>query len=73
MSSELGLNSDPELTPPKRKMSVNFTNELDREKEPVSPPVTNKNGSPFLTGKGVDPKRDDIAITPQVEVTTFHL
>ncbi|XP_042181129.1 potassium channel subfamily K member 2-like [Oncorhynchus tshawytscha] len=73
MSSELGLNSDPELTPPKRKMSVNFTNELDREKEPMSPPVTNKNGSPFLNGKGVDPKRGDIAITPQVEVTTFHL
>ncbi|XP_071238435.1 potassium channel subfamily K member 2-like [Salvelinus alpinus] len=72
MSSELGPNSDPELTPPKRKMSVNFTNELDREKEPVSPPVT-KNGSPILNGKRVDPKRGDIAITPQVEVTTFHL
>uniref|UniRef100_A0A674A683 Potassium two pore domain channel subfamily K member 2 n=2 Tax=Salmo trutta TaxID=8032 RepID=A0A674A683_SALTR len=72
MSSELGLNSDPELTPPKRKMSVNFTNELDWEKETVSPPVT-KNGSPFLNGKEVDPKRGDIAITPQVEVTTFHL
>ncbi|CAB1335576.1 unnamed protein product, partial [Coregonus sp. 'balchen'] len=55
MSSELGLNSDPELTPPKRKMSVNFTNELNGEREPVSTPMT-KNGCPFLNGQGVDPK-----------------
>uniref|UniRef100_A0A4W5RPC3 Potassium two pore domain channel subfamily K member 2 n=1 Tax=Hucho hucho TaxID=62062 RepID=A0A4W5RPC3_9TELE len=59
LSTDLGLNSTPELTTPKRILSVNFTDE--REREPMFPYVT-KNGSIFPSGLGGEPRRGDVAI-----------
>uniref|UniRef100_A0AAZ3R2V2 Potassium channel domain-containing protein n=1 Tax=Oncorhynchus tshawytscha TaxID=74940 RepID=A0AAZ3R2V2_ONCTS len=59
LSTDLGLNSTPELTPPKRILPVNFTDE--REREPMFPYMT-KNGSIFQNGLGGEPRRGDVAI-----------
>ncbi|CAB1331295.1 unnamed protein product [Coregonus sp. 'balchen'] len=61
LSTDLGLNSTPELTPPKRMLSVNFTDERDRERETMFPHMT-KNGSIFPNGLGAEPRRGDVAI-----------
>ncbi|KAM9765260.1 potassium channel subfamily K member 2 isoform 1-T1 [Menidia menidia] len=58
LSSELGFNSAPELTLPKRSVSVNFNDERDRsEKEAV--PLA-RNGC--LPVNGLDPERGEISI-----------
>ncbi|XP_070971290.1 potassium channel subfamily K member 2-like [Oncorhynchus clarkii lewisi] len=59
LSTDLGLNSTPELTPPKRILPVNFTDE--REREPMFPYII-KNGSIFQNGLGGEPRRGDVAI-----------
>ncbi|KAG7465644.1 hypothetical protein MATL_G00155700 [Megalops atlanticus] len=56
LSSELGLSSNPEMTPGKRTLSVNFTDERERERErerDAFPPLT-KNGSLYLNGLSPD-------------------
>ncbi|KAL0969820.1 hypothetical protein UPYG_G00232720 [Umbra pygmaea] len=50
LSTDLSLNSTLELTPPKRTLSVNFTDERE-EREPMYLPMT-ENGSLFLNGRG---------------------
>ncbi|KAJ7990969.1 hypothetical protein DPEC_G00292380 [Dallia pectoralis] len=60
LSTDLSLNSTLELTTPKRTLSVNFTDERDKEREPMFTPMT-RNGSLFLNGRG------DIATIEQVK------
>ena len=59
LSSELGLNLAPELTMPRRALSVNFNDE--REKEAGLPTLT-RNGGLFFNGLGGDPEGGDIVI-----------
>ncbi|XP_075209725.1 LOW QUALITY PROTEIN: potassium channel subfamily K member 2 [Chanos chanos] len=59
LSSDLGLSPGQEMTPGKRTLSVNFSDE--RDKEPV--PTLTKNGSLYLNGLNADcPERGEIAI-----------
>ncbi|KAG5847102.1 hypothetical protein ANANG_G00122440 [Anguilla anguilla] len=50
LSAELGLNPSHEMTPGKRTLSVNFTDEQERE----AFPVLSKNGSLYLNGLSPD-------------------
>uniref|UniRef100_A0A8D0CW78 Potassium two pore domain channel subfamily K member 2 n=1 Tax=Sander lucioperca TaxID=283035 RepID=A0A8D0CW78_SANLU len=64
LSSELGFSSGPEFTLPKRTVSVNFSEERDRnEREAELMGLTTpmaRNGSLFMNG--LDPERGDISV-----------
>ncbi|MEQ2187279.1 hypothetical protein GOODEAATRI_003057, partial [Goodea atripinnis] len=65
LSSELGFSSAPELTLPKRAMSINFSDERERyEKEAglhgLTTPLTRNGGSLM---NGLNPRRGDVSVT----------
>ncbi|XP_047219723.1 potassium channel subfamily K member 2-like [Girardinichthys multiradiatus] len=65
LSSELGFSSAPELTLPKRAMSINFSDERERyEKEAglqgLTTPLTRTGGSLM---NGLNPRRGDVSVT----------
>ncbi|KAK5612746.1 Potassium channel subfamily K member 2 [Crenichthys baileyi] len=65
LSSELGFSSAPELTLPKRAMSINFNDERERyEKETglqgLTTPLTRNGGSLM---NGLNPRRGDVSVT----------
>uniref|UniRef100_A0A7N6ATC4 Potassium channel domain-containing protein n=2 Tax=Anabas testudineus TaxID=64144 RepID=A0A7N6ATC4_ANATE len=69
LSSELGFSPAPELTLPKRTVSVNFNDERDKnEKEAgLQGPATplTRNGGLFVDG--LDPERGDMTITEHLK------
>ncbi|TKS70019.1 Potassium channel subfamily K member 2 [Collichthys lucidus] len=61
LSSELGFSPAPELTLPKRTVSVNFNDERDKEAglQGLTTPLT-RNGGLFMNG--LDPERGDLSV-----------
>lgn len=63
LSSELGQNPGQDLMSCKRTLSVNFTDELEKE-----PPALTKNGSLYLNGLTPDfPDRGEISIIERLK------
>lgn len=65
LSSELGFSSAPELTLPKRAMSINFNDEWERTErdaglQGLTTPLTRNGGSLM---NGLDPERGDVSVT----------
>lgn len=69
LSSELGFSPAPELTLPKRTVSVNFNDERDKnEKEAGLQGLTTplvRNGGLFVNG--LDPERGEMTITEHLK------
>ncbi|XP_068431732.1 potassium channel subfamily K member 2-like [Clinocottus analis] len=66
LSSDFGFNPGPELTLPKRAMSVNFNDELDRnERDAGLPGLMARNGG--LLMNGLDPERGNISVIEQLK------
>ena len=65
LSSELSLNMNPEMTMPRRALSVNFNDERG-EKEAGLPTLT-RNGGLYFNGLGGDPEAGDIIIVEHLK------